>query len=126
VGVVGKLQLHPDFGCRRPSINSSTGRFAVPPLLPCLSTWVYRHNFTISDDLCVELADWLGASLLTEDHRFLNADIPGPHPDADHKPKTSSGQPLGAGTQSARWLNVGGRIGGRMFGPYGLQCTADG
>ena len=38
-----------------------------------VGTWAYRHNLTISDGLYVELADRLGASLLTDDHRLVHA-----------------------------------------------------
>ncbi len=34
--------------------------------------WRYRSNITFSDALYVALAEHLGASLLTDDHRFAN------------------------------------------------------
>jgi predicted nucleic acid-binding protein len=46
-------------------------RATVVALLP--GAWAYRHNLTIGDGLYVELADRLGASLLTDDHRLVNA-----------------------------------------------------
>lgn len=41
---------------------------SVAPLLD--AAWAYRHNMTAADALYVVLAEHLGASFLTDDHRF--------------------------------------------------------
>jgi hypothetical protein len=37
------------------------------------AAWSYRHNLTAADALYVVLAEQLGASLLTDDHRLTRA-----------------------------------------------------
>ena len=44
---------------------------SVAPLVP--AAWSYRHNLTAADALYVALAEQLGASLLTDDHRLAQA-----------------------------------------------------
>ena len=44
---------------------------SVAPLVP--AAWGYRHNLTAADALYVVLAEQLGASLLTDDHRLADA-----------------------------------------------------
>jgi predicted nucleic acid-binding protein len=46
-------------------------RASVAPLVP--AAWSYRHNLTAADALYVVLAEQLGASLLTDDHRLTQA-----------------------------------------------------
>lgn len=43
----------------------------VRPLLP--AAWTYRHNLTAGDAIYVALAEHLGASLLTDDHRLADS-----------------------------------------------------
>jgi predicted nucleic acid-binding protein len=44
---------------------------SVAPLVQ--AAWSYRHNLTAADALYVALAEQLGASLLTDDHRLVQA-----------------------------------------------------
>jgi len=44
---------------------------SVAPLVA--AAWRYRHNLTAADALYVALAERLGASLLTDDHRLAQA-----------------------------------------------------
>jgi len=44
---------------------------SVAPLVS--AAWRYRHNLTAADALYVALAERLGASLLTDDHRLAQA-----------------------------------------------------
>ncbi len=44
---------------------------SVAPLVQ--AAWNYRHNLTAADALYVALAEQLGASLLTDDHRLAQA-----------------------------------------------------
>ncbi|HEY5431604.1 MAG TPA: type II toxin-antitoxin system VapC family toxin [Solirubrobacteraceae bacterium] len=44
---------------------------SVAPLVQ--AAWSYRHNLTVADALYVALAEQLGASLLTDDHRLTRA-----------------------------------------------------
>lgn len=44
---------------------------SVAPLVP--AAWAYRDNMTAADALYVVLAEHLGASLLTDDHRLVGA-----------------------------------------------------
>jgi predicted nucleic acid-binding protein len=44
---------------------------SVAPLVQ--AAWSYRHNLTAADALYVALAEQLGASLLTDDHRLAQA-----------------------------------------------------
>jgi predicted nucleic acid-binding protein len=44
---------------------------SVAPLTQ--AAWSYRHNLTAADALYVVLAEQLGASLLTDDHRSVQA-----------------------------------------------------
>jgi predicted nucleic acid-binding protein len=37
------------------------------------AAWTYRHNLTAADALYVALAEQLGASFLTDDHRLVQA-----------------------------------------------------
>lgn len=46
-------------------------RASLRPLLH--DAWTYRHNLTVTDALYVALAERLGASLLTDDHRLAAA-----------------------------------------------------
>jgi predicted nucleic acid-binding protein len=62
--------------CRRasPSVGVAVGIF-VTRLSRRWSkaAWSYRHNLTAADALYVVLAEQLGASLLTDDHRLTRA-----------------------------------------------------
>jgi predicted nucleic acid-binding protein len=44
---------------------------SVAPLVQ--AAWSYRHNLTAADALYVALAEQLGASMLTDDHRLTRA-----------------------------------------------------
>jgi predicted nucleic acid-binding protein len=44
---------------------------SVAPLVQ--GAWSYRHNLTAADALNVALAEQLGASFLTDDHRLVQA-----------------------------------------------------
>jgi predicted nucleic acid-binding protein len=46
-------------------------RASIAPLLD--AAWAYRHNMTAADALYVALAEQLGAHLLTDDHRLVDA-----------------------------------------------------
>jgi predicted nucleic acid-binding protein len=46
-------------------------RASVAPLVP--AAWRYRHNLTAADAIYVTLAEQLGASLLTDDHKLAGA-----------------------------------------------------
>jgi predicted nucleic acid-binding protein len=46
-------------------------RASVAPLVS--AAWQYRHNMTAADALYVALAEALGAYLLTDDHRLVEA-----------------------------------------------------
>ncbi len=46
-------------------------RASVAALVP--SAWQYRHNMTAADALYVALAEDIGADLLTDDHRLVEA-----------------------------------------------------
>ena len=58
---------------RSPSVGAAAGIFVtrVAPLVP--AAWSYRHNLTAADALYVALAEQLSASLLTDDHRLVQA-----------------------------------------------------
>ena len=68
---------------------------SVAPLVQ--AAWSYRHNLTAADALYVVLAEQLGASLLTDDHRSrAGADVSGARSGTP-----ASGQSLTAGLKPA-------------------------
>jgi hypothetical protein len=73
---------------------------SVAPLVQ--AAWSYRHNLTAADALYVALAEQLGASFLTDDHRLVQAPTFPSHVPVLRLRPVSDGRPQAGGNAAAR------------------------